>query len=132
MDFSLINIEKQVIKKTKLSFCFIKNFLGTPSKKPIRRDPEGPGVHLVVVCMGLHESAVFRRAPFFPFVLYQVLPGPLFYLFTLFTFSKDLLMVRFFIFLYSIRFYLVRFFMKRKVKKRTISKDKMAAKFEIC
>ena len=61
MDFSLINIEKQVIKKTKLSFCFIKNFLGTPSKKPIRRVPEGPGVHLVVVCMGLHESAVFSR-----------------------------------------------------------------------
>ena len=57
---------------------------------------------------------------------------PLFYLFTIskdllmvrffiffvplsgFTFSKDLLMVRFFIFLYSIWFYLVRFFMKGK------------------
>ena len=64
---SLSNIEKQVIKKTKLSlrFCFIKNFLGT-SKEPIRRvpeflNPEGPGVHLVVVCMGLHESAVLSR-----------------------------------------------------------------------
>ena len=40
----------------------------------------------------------FTWSAFLPFVLFQVLPGPLFYLFT---FSKDLLMVRFFIFLYS-------------------------------
>ena len=65
MDFSFTDNEKEVIKKTKfvLNFSITKTFLGT-SKGPIRRVPEGPGVHLVVVCMGLHglhEFAVFSR-----------------------------------------------------------------------
>ena len=65
MDISFTDNDKEVIKKTKfvLNFSITKTFLGT-SKGPIRRVPEGPGVHLVLVCMGLHglhEFAVFSR-----------------------------------------------------------------------
>ena len=40
-------------------FCFSKKFLGT-FKGPIRRVLDGPGVHIVVVCMGLHVFFLYR------------------------------------------------------------------------
>ena len=59
--FFLYDNEKLVIIKTKsiLIFCFSKTFLGT-TLGPIGRVPEGPGVHLVVVCMGLHELFLYQ------------------------------------------------------------------------
>ena len=61
MDFSFTDNDKEVIKKTKsiLNFCFSRTFYGT-SKEPIRRVPEGPGVHLVGVCMGRHGFLLYR------------------------------------------------------------------------
>ena len=65
MDISFTDNDKEVIKKTNFVFNFsiTKTFLGT-FVGPFRRVSEGPGVHLVVVCMGLHglhEFAVFSR-----------------------------------------------------------------------
>ena len=55
MDFSFTDNDKEVIKTTNfvLNFSITTTFLGT-FVGPIRRDPEGPGVNLVVVCMDLH------------------------------------------------------------------------------
>ena len=60
MDFSFTDDDNEVIKKTKsiLNFCFSKKFFGT-SKGTIRRVPEGPKVHSVVVCMGLHGFSLY-------------------------------------------------------------------------
>ena len=61
MDFSFTDNDKEVIKKTNfvLNFSITKTFLGT-FVGPTRRVPEGPGVHLVVVCMGLHGYFLYR------------------------------------------------------------------------
>ena len=69
-----------MIKKTNfvLNFSITKTFAGT-FVVPIRRVPEGPGDHLVVVCMGLHglhEFAVFSRGllkQLFSNLLYKLL-----------------------------------------------------------